>query len=197
VTTDALLGKHVIVRIGGHEMGAGVINMLSPGRFGTSLRFPTPNNYVSNEPVIVEVQGQTAVALSLPDYREERRQVQNSIQVHFQPFVFRGHNFPEASLQDGELISELLGDYTLRTTYYDKEFHRVSTAEAAGRYGAVVQVRFADGVELTRKLTLYHLPDTTNNNKSITTAINFPIEYGIPTQVCRKQRIRIIIRWAG
>ena len=81
-------------------------------------------------------------------------------EIVFQPSVFAGKEFPKVDfLNPGEAAS-WLGDYTIDATFYSKDYQVVDSPTELGRYGAVVKITAADGVEYTRLRTLYKSPDT-------------------------------------
>src|SRR5262249_33024880 len=57
------------------------------------------------------------------------------------------------------LVEDLIGPFTIRTTFYDAEYQPVPSAEHPGRYGAVVEIEAADGRSFKRFRTLFRRPD--------------------------------------
>ncbi len=95
----------------------------------------------------------------LPDADEERLNAFRAAELHFAPYVFAGARFPACEFEQPSLVEGLIGRYTIRTTFYDAEYQPVTSAERAGRYGAVVEIKAADGRLFKRFLTLYRQPD--------------------------------------
>ena len=69
--------------------------------------------------------------------------------------VFGGMGLPTVDFADPAMAENLLGRYTLYTTFYNAAYQQVSSADAAGRYGALVEVTTENGVKLHRYLTLF------------------------------------------
>lgn len=78
------------------------------------------------------------------------------MEIKFSPFVFNSDTFPSASFAKPEIVSKALGDYKLSTAYYNSDYQQVTKPDKPGRYGAVVNVQFASGVNMDRYYTLYH-----------------------------------------
>src|SRR5207244_8606106 len=74
------------------------------------------------------------------DAEKERLKAFRAMELHFAPYVFGGATFPACEFEQPSRAAELIGRYTLRTTFYDAECRPVTSAESAGRYGAVVEI---------------------------------------------------------
>ena len=59
--------------------------------------------------------------------------------------AFTGTGFPGCDFADPAQAENLIGRYTLRTTYYDAAYHQVNSADTLGRYGALVKATTEDG----------------------------------------------------
>jgi pimeloyl-ACP methyl ester carboxylesterase len=81
------------------------------------------------------------------------------MELHFAPYVFAGAEFPACEFEQPSLVEDLIGRYTIRTTFYDGDYRPVTTAERAGRYGAIVEIEAADGRIFKRFRTLFRQPD--------------------------------------
>src|SRR5438105_7789680 len=80
-------------------------------------------------------------------------------ELHFEPYVFAGARFPDCDFDQPSLVEDLIGRYTIRTTFYDVDYQPVTSAERAGRYGAVVEIEAADGRIFKQFRTLFRRPD--------------------------------------
>lgn len=75
----------------------------------------------------------------------------------FSAYAFSTTDFPKCEFEQPEKAKELLGGYTIRTTFYDYAHRPVSTAEKPGPYAAVIEVTPQKGRPLHRFMTLYRL----------------------------------------
>lgn len=66
-----------------------------------------------------------------------------TMELHFAPYVFSGTRFPDCEFEHPSRIEDLIGPYTIRSNFYDAEYQPVTSAEKAGRYGAVVEIQAA------------------------------------------------------
>jgi predicted esterase len=94
-----------------------------------------------------------------PNLQEQRRAALNQAELRFESFVFDTVAFPAVDFAQPALVKELLGAYTLRTVFYDAEYHPVESARQPGRYGAIVEVSTAEGPLLKRFFTLFRRPE--------------------------------------
>ena len=72
--------------------------------------------------------------------------------------VFSGDSFPKVDFLNKELIEAALGTYSLSVRYFDPAWNEVQKPNTPGRYGAWVEIRFANGTMDTRHLTLCKIP---------------------------------------
>jgi predicted esterase len=102
--------------------------------------------------------GQRVADVDLPDAAMERLKALESVEVHFAPYVFDGPEFPPCDFEQPSLVEDLIGRYTVHTTFFNRDYQAVTTAERPGRYGAVVEIT-ANGRVFRRFRTLYRKPD--------------------------------------
>jgi predicted esterase len=95
----------------------------------------------------------------LPDADEARLKLFQAVELHFAPYIFAGSRFPSCDFEQPSLVEELIGSYTIRTAFYDAGYRPVTSAERAGRYGAVVEIEAASGRIFKRFRTLFRRPD--------------------------------------
>lgn len=88
-----------------------------------------------------------------------RTRTVTALEFDFKPYVFRGTVLPEGDFANALLARQLLGAYTVQTTYYDKDYHVVQAAATPGRYGAVVEITPENGRPMKRFRTLFRIPD--------------------------------------
>lgn len=94
-----------------------------------------------------------------PNLEERRQAALKQAELKFESFVFGTAAFPAVNFAQPALVEELLGPYTLRTAFYDAEYHPVESALQIGRYGAIVEVSTAEGPVLKRFFTLFRRPE--------------------------------------
>lgn len=97
-------------------------------------------------------------ALFLKDRTAARDKLLITAEIACSASVFFGEELPTFSLNNRELFERLFGPYTLSPTFYDANYQVVKEAAKPGRYGAVVDVRFADGHSLRRFQTVFRSP---------------------------------------
>jgi predicted esterase len=111
-------------------------------------------------------------------------QAVNLVQVAFHPSVFSGTSFPRCGF-DPSPASAALGDCEMTTTFYDRDYNLVTSADKPGRYGAIVEVRTPAGTVFKRFLTLYRTPQpvTWRVTHGYAAPETFPPELGIDPRV--------------
>jgi CubicO group peptidase (beta-lactamase class C family) len=75
----------------------------------------------------------------------------------FHPFVFDSTNFPAVSLEPDKAVRAFVGDYTVRTTFYDSKLNLVTAPKKPGPYAAVVEIQAKSGRTTRRLVTVYRL----------------------------------------
>jgi hypothetical protein len=66
--------------------------------------------------------------------------------------------FPSCDFANPERAHQLLGDYEIDVTFYNRDYEAVDEPTTAGRCGAVVRIKAEDGRVYTRLRTLYRTP---------------------------------------
>ena len=89
------------------------------------------------------------------DAAESRLREVLSAKLEFAPFVFGGEALPGCEFEDPARLRELIGPYTIKSTYHDRAGRRVEVAEAAGPYRVVAEVVPESGRPLRRMATLF------------------------------------------
>jgi hypothetical protein len=84
--------------------------------------------------------------------------IADKLTYHFDTCVFGTDDFPGGDLDNGRLIRRALVPVRITTRFYDAQFHEVTQAETAGRYGAVVRIDLGLGLVTHRFITLYRTP---------------------------------------
>jgi CubicO group peptidase (beta-lactamase class C family) len=74
-------------------------------------------------------------------------------------YVFTGKDFPKFDFADPALGARLLGSYSVATTFYGANWKPAAGPAGPGRFGAVVEIKGADGVKITRFRTVYRAAD--------------------------------------
>jgi CubicO group peptidase (beta-lactamase class C family) len=74
------------------------------------------------------------------------------------PFAFKGTQLPEADFANRWEAESFIGPYQTHASYYDDQLQPVTSAEKAGRYGVVLEVRPEYGRSFKRFLTAFRFP---------------------------------------
>ena len=93
--------------------------------------------------------------MKLQDAETARREALNGLDFVYRPSVFGGTRLPAGDFEQPNLAEDLIGPYDVRISYYGADHALVTSAAKAGRYGAVAEVRTADGRTFYRFNTLY------------------------------------------
>ncbi|MBV9468616.1 MAG: hypothetical protein JOZ57_05175, partial [Abitibacteriaceae bacterium] len=156
------VGKPVEVREGLRALGAGQLTSdgepAANGRARAKVLLPMPARGQAYGPLTVSIAGEPITTLNLPDPNAARRDAFADADFIFQPFTFSGTSFPNGDFQNPSLVEDLIGPYTLKTTFYDAAYNVVTSAQKPGRYGAIVEITGADGQPYKRFYTLFRQP---------------------------------------
>ncbi len=149
------IGKLVGIHdAGGAELGVG--RLVAGGQGAVALvMLPMPPAGKPYREISCVVAGQPPIKVQIPDADAARRTAFAEAVIAFRPAVFSGSKFPRCDFREPNLIEDLVGGYSLITTFYDAVGSETAEAGRAGRYGAVVVAHGADGVQTTRYLTIF------------------------------------------
>jgi hypothetical protein len=93
-----------------------------------------------------------------PEGNEARARALGDARLRFTEYVFAGEQFPSCDFEQPARVKDLIGPYSFKTTFYDRDFRPAETAAAPGPYGAVIEVTSEAGVTLRREATLFRTP---------------------------------------
>ncbi len=148
------------MRANGAKVGEGRLEA-KDGRARALLSLPLPPAGEKWSELAVSLGGKSLTTIGLPDLEDMRAKAVFGLGFNFQPSVFSGAAFPPCDFDDPNLAEDLLGPYTLETTFYDANYHPVLTANGPGRYGAVVKMTPQEGRGRCYFRTLFALPEGT------------------------------------
>lgn len=164
IGTAEQTGKTLTVREGRHLLGSEKMTAADHDRSMAEVLLPLTPAGKQYQTLTASINGQQFSLNPAPIYFDRMKAIMR-LQIAFSAGVFSGAGFPNGDFTDPALAENLLGRYTLRTTYYDAGYHAVNSAETPGRYGALVEVNTENGVKFRRYVTLYRLPDQVSSKE--------------------------------
>ncbi|MDD5261946.1 MAG: serine hydrolase [Methylacidiphilales bacterium] len=190
--TMELLGKTITLKGDGRELGSARTTPEN-GRAGAKFVLPMPPQDKAYGPLDLFLEGQLLKTISLPDLQQARAKAFMEQRLDFNPSVFPGPGFPKCDFEQPSYVEDLIGPYTLTTTFYDADYNPVATAEKPGRYGAVVEIKTGDGKTFRRLRTLFRTREKLDGGarENITGPMQFPKETGIHPTVVREQKFSV------
>ncbi|MEO7715192.1 MAG: PHB depolymerase family esterase [Capsulimonas sp.] len=181
----ALAGKPVAIKDGPKTVAAMVL-----GRQGdqaaAKLRLPCPApGTKSYGPLTIVLEGVPQGVMLMPDLKAARRNVAQQLLMK-STFTFSGEWFPEIDYDQPRGMEDAIGPYTLRTTWYDNDYRRVTQATKPGRYGARVEIVGKEGVAAKRFLIFFRQPSEIDwANEHLTYSPKIPTLLGIEEPIAR------------
>ncbi len=151
----ALVGREVSVADRSGILGRGKLSPRS-GRAGATLHIPLPRDREWADPAVL-LPG-AALPLRPDSLAKARARAAMDLNLIFEPYCFEGTKLPACDFEHPLQAENLLGPYTIETTYYDRRQREVTEAVEPGRYGAVVEIRPRTGPVLRRFRTLFRMP---------------------------------------
>ena len=140
----------------GSELGVGRL-VASAGKAAAIIMLPMPTAGHPYCDLTCVIPGQPATRIEIPDIDAARRVAFAELPIQFRSTVFSGMKFPNCEFRDANLAEDLVGTYSLTTTFYDADFAEAAAPVRTGRYGAMVVAHGSDGSTTHRYMTLYHL----------------------------------------
>ncbi|HIJ65150.1 MAG TPA: serine hydrolase, partial [Candidatus Hydrogenedentes bacterium] len=188
---DELSGKTIEARDGGRVLATGTLS--DDGKRPTAkLLLPLAPKGGHYENLALFAEGRQIAGIHLADADKDRAVQLVQADINFKPYVFTGGQFPKCDFEKPRVMEGLLGNYALKTTFYDKDYGEVTQPETPGRYGAVVEVIPERGRPFRRFRTLCRVPDTAQLSpwwtSDIGASITLPETYGIDSDVATAYR---------
>ncbi|MFH1009363.1 MAG: serine hydrolase [Candidatus Latescibacterota bacterium] len=158
LAVSELAGRMVEVRAGNQTLARG--NLVADAHHASahfSLPMPPPRGTPYGE-LTIFLDGEPFTTVNLPNADEQRARAFMDAELYFRPAVFSGTEFPPCEFEQPSWIEDLIGPYTIKTTFYDSDYKVVTSAEKPGRYGAVVEIIPDSGRVSRRFRTLFRQP---------------------------------------
>jgi hypothetical protein len=186
--TPELLGKTFTVQERGRDLASARFEP-EDGRAGAGLTLAMPPQGMAYGALTALIDGQPLQSIALPDPEAARAKAFMDQHLDFSPAVFSGTGFPTCDFEQPSAAEDLIGPYSLSTTFYDAEYHAVTTAETPGRYGAVTEIKTEDGKRFRRFCTLFRTLRAVDWwRPGGTGSFEFPSEMGIDPIVAGQQK---------
>ena len=157
------------------------------GRAAATVHVPLRRDREWIDPVVRLPGG--VVPLRLGDLAKARARAAMDLNLIFKPYCFEGTKLPGCDVEHPLQAENLLGPYTIRTTYYDRRRREVTEAAEPGRYGAVVEIQPAGGPVLRRFRTLFRMPEGAWRSRGeVAATIDLPKQLGIDPAVLGEEK---------
>jgi len=152
-----LYGRPLIVSVGQQEIGRGVFG--ADGDMAiASVHIPREMQSNLRDGLAVVVDGNEAATIHVPDIEETRIKAFLEEELVFTRYIFPPGEFPKVQWQRPAMVDNELGEFDLKTTFYDINMKPVEVATQPGRYGAVVTGTTPSGYTVRRYITLFCSP---------------------------------------
>ena len=148
----------------------------------------SPRRYAGQAPIAVPIADAGNRARAAPCGRGDR--VRAGVCLHREAF-------PTADFEHPFLVESLIGPYTVKMTFYDKEYNIVTTASQPGRYGAVVEITPEKGRVTRRLRTVMRLPDAQGRDTALSGTLAFPGDTGLTLRTTLRRKARWAARCGG
>jgi pimeloyl-ACP methyl ester carboxylesterase len=103
--------------------------------------------------------------------------------------IFDGEVFPKVDYLNKDLVEAALGAYSLAVRYFDAAWNEVQRPTAPGRYGALVDIRFASGTTDTRRLTLFKTATRYNPvDDPYEFLVRYPSAFGLSKEAVNREQ---------
>jgi predicted esterase len=188
----SLIGRDITLRDGKRLLASGKLGVKS-GWASAQLTAPMPPIGQAYGPLTVSTGRDRQATIALNDPQQERRKAFEEATLAFRPAVFSGTKFPSCEFTEPSMVEDAIGEYELKTAFYDADYNSVTTAEKPGRYGAIVETRNKDGLVGKRYITLFRSPGEVGweYNSKMAVPGEFPTQLGIDPQVVKDRTYNI------
>ena len=176
-STSPLPVGAISARIGRMRNVPGTIDPTNPNV--ATFVAPLPEKDTAGGEAIARIGDRTLAPVPLPDIAAERKEIFDWLKFEASPAVISCSDFPFMGFRDANLAEDVIGRFTVRTTFYDKDFNPVTTAQTPGRYGAVSVVTSSRGFTKTYYTTLYRSKSAINwRDPDLKISLSLPASFG-------------------
>ncbi len=103
--------------------------------------------------------------------------------------VFSGEQLPGVGMATAPEVEAAVGPHTYRVTYVNNDYQEVTTADAPGRYAAVVTVTPENSPPITRTVTLFRTAQPVNRRDLVELqGVTLPDGYGFPAETIEQHQ---------
>lgn len=194
-------GKTIVLNAGKKQIGSAVIQDGADGWGKASIRIPMPKNNKSyTDPALYIDDAQVGIVQLSGDPSLARAKALDAANLHPDPYVFYGTEFPKCDFFQPILAEDILGPYDVKCSYYDSEYNLVTSAVKPGRYGVVIEaIPHNGGRSVKRFKTLFKQPtpfEWWDVNLDMT--VKLPEQLGIDPSVAKDQSgpISEMFKWS-
>ena len=124
----------------------------------TQVRLPTPPAGQSYAGMIAVIDSRPAAQIDWPDLDDLRARKLVDLPLAFSAAILNGPTLPTVDFASPPAAQQILGNYTLKTTFYDEQYNVVTAAKMPGRYGVVVEITPANGRRTLRRFRTIYRP---------------------------------------
>lgn len=185
--TSDVVGKVAQIKMKDAVLGQATLQ--ADGRLAVGqITLPMPAIGKPYGPLAVVLNGKASGTVAIANADDARKDAVAGLRVVAQPAVFTQTVLPGIEFQSPGAAEDLIGNYTLRTTYYDSDYNVVTSADHPGRYGAVVKVAPEHGKSFKRYVTLYRATKGFDFRPlELKAALQLPSKFGLDPDVTREQ----------
>ena len=134
----------------------------------------------SSIPTLVQTDDKTIDTIRWEAIATRRLEAFMDEELECEKYIFPPGDLPAIRWKQPLNVENELGDFPLRVTYYDWQMNKVTRAEKAGRYAAVIEGRTPAGFDIKRYITLYCAPiEFDDYSRTVPLKMNKLQEYGI------------------
>jgi len=182
-----LAGRTAYAKAGMRRLACNVLDAEN-GRASADLMFPMPRRGQTLPELAIVVDCTRVASVKLPDADSARARAFIEEKIIFDPYCFSGTELPRGHFQDSLLVEQLIGSYSIGTTYYNALGELVNSADTPGRYAAVMEIKRQDGRVSHRFRTLYKLRQPVGWWRTdLDTSVRLPDELGFDQNLVQEQ----------
>lgn len=109
----------------------------------------------NNVKTVVTIAGKAVDTISWKEIYSKRIRAFMDEEIIANKYVFYPGDFPKLHWENEIMVENELGKFPLTATYYNDAFQKVTSADAPGRYGAIIEGVTPAGAIIKRYVTLY------------------------------------------
>ena len=157
IAGSSMVGHTVSLVDNGREVASAKL-IEDNGRARQKMSVPVPTSGLTGSTVTITIDGSAFQRLQLPNYMAARADRIDAEGLTLSQYIFSDSTFPVIDFSNPGDAADILGDYHIKTRFFDPFMKEVRSPDKPGRYGVAIEISDAGGLKWRRYRSIYKTP---------------------------------------